>query len=94
MLQNFEHSTHNWSSQEIYVLMILTMRTAVIWDLPPWRLVGVYRHVRGYCCLCHQDREVVGLSETSVIFYQAMWHHIPEDSHLRTSLQFFVMPWR
>ena len=44
MLQNFEHSTHKWSSQQIYVLMTLTMRTAVIWDLTPCRLVAVYGH--------------------------------------------------
>jgi len=34
---------------------------------------------------CHQGREVVGSSETSVFFYQAIWHHIPEDRNLRTS---------
>ena len=54
ILQNFECSTHNWSSQQIYVLIVLTMRTAVFRDLTPCRLVGVYRHVRGSCRLCHQ----------------------------------------
>jgi hypothetical protein len=69
------------------------MKMAVFWVVAPCRLVEVYQHFRGPCCLHHQGdewaislialmMEAARTSETLVNFYQSTWRYNPEDSHL------------
>jgi hypothetical protein len=59
------------------VLMVMSMKMVVFWDVAPCSLVDTDPHFRGAYCLHHQD------DETSVNIHQTTQSNIPEDSHLK-----------
>jgi hypothetical protein len=54
----------------LQVLMVVSMKMTVFWDVAKCTLTGVYQCFRGFYCLHHQTfmKEAVSTSETSVNF--------------------------
>lgn len=49
------------------VLSLVTMKSAISWDVTPWSLVEDKQHFRA----------------TPLNFHHATWHHIPEETSLQ-----------
>jgi hypothetical protein len=63
------------------VLVVTSMKIAVVWDVAPCSLVDTDWHFRGV--IITLIMEAVSSSETSLSIYQTTWCNTPEDSHLQ-----------
>ena len=67
------------------VLMAVTMKINILWDVTPYTVVNIYRQLEKPAVSINKAEmmEVSICSELPVHIYHATWHHIPEDMHFQ-----------
>jgi hypothetical protein len=65
------------------VLMLMSMKMSVLWDIVPCNLVDTELHFREVTTSIMM-KEAVRSSETSISIYEITWCSIPADSNLHT----------
>jgi hypothetical protein len=79
-----DYGGQNWIRLRFNVVMTVTGKKTVFWDVTPRSLIDAYRRFgKRHASVFTLKMEVVGSSETATNVFQNVLHHIPtEDNYL------------